>query len=1012
MQQPTWSQDDVYQLFELSDELIGIANTAGFLVYVNSAWEQVFSCSRQELYAKPYLDFIHSDDRPAMREAISSLSKHNQINLATRFLDQNITWKITQNDALDKIYLVVKPQTSLQEIQEELQEKRTVMASLNELILVFNRAGIFTNIYQPTNKPEIYLPPNAFVGQHFRDAFPLSIAEKLQEALDTLYKTQMVQGFNYTLSQENQDVHYHAKLSLKHSADGKISGATALIRNITGRKSIENALAHSEKLYRAVVSHLPKMAVIIFDQDFRYVLADGEALSDAGFSKEFLEGKTVWETFSAEAVSTLTDEYTRVFQGESFYSERHYNNRVYDIHALPITDANETIVQGLLVLHDVTQIRQSEEHLRRVLNGLFTFVGILDVDGKLLEANETVLAISSFKIEDILHRPLTEIFWWSYSTEVQERLQSAIHRAQEGEAVRYDELVQIAPDQYMNIDFAIVPIFDAAGNITHLVPSAVDISERVQNHQALEESLLWLNSLYKMTHTIMGVLDREVLLKSIVHAVDNALKVNRIALYLVDSDKKETIGFAKAGVGEQHIYPASYDELLKGLSGWVLRENKPILSSKQKPDPREKPDIQRKRIVNQGGSIIVAPIRIRNKPIGTLTAINLPDEPDFTDKELTLLDALANQASIALEKLELTNLLKTNEQQYRQLVDTANDMVYQLDRDGFITFANPIMLKILNYTEDELMGMSAWEVIHPDCVAEVQAHYRDQIKNQIDNTYHEYPLVRKDGTTVWAGHNVQLILHEKLFVGTRGFSRDISQRKEVETEREQLIEDLNAFGHTVAHDLKTPITALVGYGELLTDTNNQPSDITYYAQQIIRASYAMKQIIDELLRFAEIRHRDDVELVEFKMEYVVRQALERLEIKIQEYQAEIIMPATWYSVKSYAPWIEEIWANYISNAIKYGNRPPKVELGNDILPDQRIRFWVKDNGQGLTPDEQEQLFVKFSRLNNPNAVEGHGLGLSIVKRIAEKLGAELEVESQPHQGSRFSFILPNHTVSN
>jgi len=118
----------------------------------------------------------------------------------------------------------------------------------------------------------------------------------------------------------------------------------------------------------------------------------------------------------------------------------------------------------------------------------------------------------------------------------------------------------------------------------------------------------------------------------------------------------------------------------------------------------------------------------------------------------------------------------------------------------------------------------------------------------------------------------------------------------------------------------------------------------------------------------------------------------------------------------YMPWVEEIWVNYLSNAIKYGGRPPRLELGADPLPNPppqageglgggMIRFWVRDHGAGLTPEDQARLFTPFTRLDQVR-VKGHGLGLSIVRRIVEKLGGQVGVESQVGQGSTFSFTLP------
>jgi signal transduction histidine kinase len=107
----------------------------------------------------------------------------------------------------------------------------------------------------------------------------------------------------------------------------------------------------------------------------------------------------------------------------------------------------------------------------------------------------------------------------------------------------------------------------------------------------------------------------------------------------------------------------------------------------------------------------------------------------------------------------------------------------------------------------------------------------------------------------------------------------------------------------------------------------------------------------------------------------------------------------------YAPWIGEVWINYISNALKYGGQPPHIELGTSIQIDNTVRFWVRDDGPGLTPEVQARLFVPFTQLKQIQT-EGHGLGLSIVQRIIEKLGGRVGLESGPGKGSLFFFTLP------
>jgi len=220
-------------------------------------------------------------------------------------------------------------------------------------------------------------------------------------------------------------------------------------------------------------------------------------------------------------------------------------------------------------------------------------------------------------------------------------------------------------------------------------------------------------------------------------------------------------------------------------------------------------------------------------------------------------------------------------------------------------------------------------------------------------------------------------------------------------------EELDAFAHTVAHDLKAPLNVIVGYSAVLEeDYATMPQEeLRLYLGTIAQYGHKMSNVIDELFLLASARRMDEVEVGPLDMAHIVAEAHARLAYLIREHQAEIILPESWPVALGYAPWVEEVWVNYLSNAIKYGGRPPRVELGAVEQADGTVRFWVRDNGPGLSPEDQARLFVPFTQLRQVRA-EGHGLGLSIVLRIVQKMGGQVEVESQIGQGSVFAFTLP------
>jgi len=252
--------------------------------------------------------------------------------------------------------------------------------------------------------------------------------------------------------------------------------------------------------------------------------------------------------------------------------------------------------------------------------------------------------------------------------------------------------------------------------------------------------------------------------------------------------------------------------------------------------------------------------------------------------------------------------------------------------------------------------------------------------------------------------------------------RDITDRKLVENalheantrlqqeaaQREQLIDDLDAFAHTVAHDLQNPLSVVVGYMDVLRhDLEVQgDTDLVDYVSTARAASLRMGHIINELLTLASVQ-REDIDPHTVDMATVLDSVEARLAMMISSQRVAIIRPDIWPQALGYAPWLEEVWENLISNAIKYGGNPPVIEVGVDTQADGTLHFWVRDNGNGLSPKKQVALFSD-STAKKLSTKLNHGFGLSIAERIVEKLGGQMTVHSdyQPGQGSTIGFTLP------
>lgn len=221
--------------------------------------------------------------------------------------------------------------------------------------------------------------------------------------------------------------------------------------------------------------------------------------------------------------------------------------------------------------------------------------------------------------------------------------------------------------------------------------------------------------------------------------------------------------------------------------------------------------------------------------------------------------------------------------------------------------------------------------------------------------------------------------------------------------------DLEGFAHNVAHDLRNALAPIVGTASLLSeDLEVLSSEQARRQVDVIAGQGArMRRIIDDLLLLAQVRD-GQVALHRLDMDAHLQDAWSRLAHVAEGLDARLTVPETWPAVLGYGPWVVEVWVNYLSNALKYGGRPPEITVGWDRLGTQDrhdLRFWVRDNGPGIAPEQQCDIFRPFVRLSTTPS-DGYGLGLSIASRIVEKLGGEVGLDSDVGRGSTFWFTLP------
>jgi len=347
-------------------------------------------------------------------------------------------------------------------------------------------------------------------------------------------------------------------------------------------------------------------------------------------------------------------------------------------------------------------------------------------------------------------------------------------------------------------------------------------------------------------------------------------------------------------------------------------------------------------------------------------------------------------------------------QGFQSLIENSPDAISLIDTDGEILYESASTTRLFGYQPEELLGRNCLELIHPEDRDHSRRALQDVLAKPPGPCQWDARVRCKDGNYFWVESTVSNLLFECEVQAIVMHQRDINERRAAEAERQQRAEELarcnlrlEEFAYTAAHDLREPLRAISAFTELLVQRTQMDANTKQIAKFIIDGAARMSTLVNDLLSFASSGAYEPPRCVD--LQDVVAQATQNLALDLQASGARVIIDEL-PIVQSNEIHLVRLFQNLISNAVKYRSEDP-IEIHVTSEQDgSGCIIRIEDNGRGITLQDQARIFTPFIRLAN-REVQGTGLGLAVCKKIVERLGGTIWVESALGAGSTFCFTI-------
>ncbi|MFB6221252.1 MAG: PAS domain S-box protein [Halolamina sp.] len=942
-------------------------------VAVNDVIVEMTGYDREELLGS-HISVLVEDaslvEREIERLQASASERSESLELAVETASgERVVWELRVSRVLEdgELQGTIGIARDITERKRREREHDRVMQALEasrEGIALLDENGVFSYVNDAYAETFGY-DPEQMVGEHW-DA--LGIEANPDQFYDEVlpHIAEEGQWTGTTTCVRRDDSQFQAEHSLTNTDDDEL---ICIVRDVSDRLERERALQKSEQRYRTLVENFPNGAVGLVDDDLRYVTIGGTPLTEGGWTAEELEGREVEAVLSDDLAERIVPRYEAALDGESSTFEYTFEDRDRHarFHTFPVRDDDGEVFAAMGMSQDITEQVERErrleesERLYRTLAQNFPdgAVGVYDedlrydlVEGAMWDSMEPDAA-------DLIGNTIYEVFDEDIVADIEPIFRAAV------ESGETDSVTTEFVGRTLRV--WATPLRDPDGEIFAGLSFAQDITEQVEREAELERA----RDLLERTERIADVGGWEI----DVETKDVFWTEHIFDLLDIDADEEPPLEETLEMYHEEDRARVE-ESIQKGIDAGEPFETE-------------------------------ARVRTENDEMRWL---RLQGVPETTDGEVTSFRGAAQDVT---EQVERERELRESKNQLQALIDVLPVAVFVAEADGRIVEWNEAARDIWggevvesgSVTEyDQYTGWWAdtGERIEPDEWALARALDGEEVTDpdviEIEGFDGKRRTVLNHGMPV---RNADGEVTRAVVTLT-----DITERKEYQRKLEESNERLEQFAYAASHDLQEPLRMVSSYLQLIEDRygDQLDEDGEEFLEFAVDGAERMRDMIDGLLDYSRIDTRggafEPVDLAD-----VLADVRRDLDVKIEEYDAGITVEPL-PEVYGDRGQLYQLLQNIVNNALEYsGDEPPRIRVSAEPDGDD-WRVSVHDNGVGIDPADTDRVFDIFQSLHPDDEHDGTGIGLALAQRIVERHGGDIRVESEPGEGSTFSFTLP------